>query len=315
MATITLPFIASQDGKPLSLELEISKSRFEKMIAPLLEKTNKAIDKALREAKLDVGEIDVVLLVGGSTRIPAVKELVEEKVGKKPRTDVDPDRAVAVGAAIQASIIDGESDTIIMDVCPLSLGTSVMTNINGQFVDGVYSEVLPANTPQLKACSQDYFTVAEDQEAVNVEIYQKDSLSDSIWCRDHTLLHEKRVDGLTPMPAGKESVALTYTYTLDGLLEVEVRIDSTGAVEKFSVETNLRKDVDRSQIAALWEESEKAGKVKATIMSAEKKIEELGGHPHLEGLVEQLKEAVVSGNDAKISQLDDEITDLVFDLD
>lgn len=313
--SVNLPFIASRDGKPLSLEVEITRSEFEDLITPHLERTEKAMDKALREAGIQISDVDIVLLVGGSTRIPAVKELVEKKTGKAPRSDVDPDRAVAIGAAIQASIIDGDSDTIIMDICPLSLGTSVVTTINGQYVNGVYSEVLPANTPQLKACSETYNTVADDQEVVMVDIYQKDSLSDSIWCRDHTLLHSKEVEGLTPMPAGKEAVKLTYTYNLNGILDVEVTVVSTGTSERFSVETDLKGQVDTANIDDLWEKSEKGARVRATIHTAEKKIKELGGHQALEDSVAKLKTAVVEGNDAAIDRLDEQITDIVFDLE
>ena len=313
--TVNLPFIASRDGKPLSLEVEITRAEFEEMIASHLEKTEKAIDKALREASIDISDIDIVLLVGGSTRIPAVRDLVEKKTGKAPRTDVDPDRAVAIGASIQASIIDGESDTIIMDVCPLSLGTSVVTTVNGQYVDGVYSEVLPANTALLKACSETYNTVTDDQDVVRVDVYQKDSLSDSIWCRDHTPLQEKEIGGLTPLPAGQETIKLTYTYNLNGILDVEVTVASTGISEHFSVETDIKGQVDTANIDKLWEQSEKGARVRATIYTAEKKIKELGNHQQLEDCVAQLKAAVVGANDAEINRLDEQITDIVFDLE
>jgi molecular chaperone DnaK len=313
-ATISVPFIITRDGKPLSLEIEAPRDVFENLIGPYLERTKKAIGKALRDASLEISDIDAVLLVGGSTRIPAVRNLVKDAIAKEPRTDIDPDRAVALGAAIQASIIDGESDAIIMDVCPLSLGTSVVTQMNGQMIGGVYAEVLPANTPQLQAKTESFSTVHDDQSAVNIDIFQKDSLSDSIWCRDHTMLHSQVIEGLTPMPAGQESISLTYTYNLDGMLDVLVKVKSTGKEEKFSVETNLRNELSTEAIDDLWEKSDKASKVRATILSAEKAMRKHGDHPELKAKIDQLKAAVVDGNDALIDKLDEEITDLVFDL-
>lgn len=313
-ATISVPFIITRDGKPLSLEIDAPRDIFEDLIEPYLERTKKAIGKALRDASLEMNDIDAVLLVGGSTRIPAVRCLVMDTLAKEPRTDIDPDRAVVLGAAIQASIIDGESDAIIMDICPLSLGTSVVSQMNGQWVDGVYSEVLPENTPQLQAKTNTYNTVSDNQTSVNVDIFQKDSLNDSIWCRDHTLLHNQVVDGLTPMPAGQECIELTYTYNLDGMLDVVVTVKSTGEEVKFSVETNLRNELSTEAIDDLWEKSEKATKVRATILSAEKALRKHGDHPELKAKIDQLKAAVVEGNDALIDKLDEEITDLVFDM-
>ena len=314
-STINVPFITSRDGKPLSLSVEVSRSDFESLLEPYLARTEKAIDKALRRADCEIGDIDNVLLVGGSTRIPAVRELVERKMRKKPRTDVDPDRAVALGAAVQASIIDGESSTIIMDVCPLSLGTSVVSTINGQRVSGLYSEVLPANSPQLKACKESYHTVYDNQTAVEIDVFQKDSMSESIWCRDHTLLHSHTAEGIPEGPAGDQEITLTYTYNLNGILDVEVCVCSTGISENFSVETNLRRDVDSSNIDELIEQSEITAGIRATIHVAEKKIAELGCHEELEKKLMQLKQASVEEDSTAVKRLDEQITDILFDLE
>ena len=312
---VYIPFITSRDGKPLSLSVELSRSDFEILLEPYMSRMEKAINKALRAAKCDVENIDIVLLVGGSTRIPAVRELVERKMGKMPRTDVDPDRAVALGAAVQASIIDGESETIIMDVCPLSLGTSVVSDINGQYVEGLYSEILPANTPQLKACKQSYFTVFDNQPSMDVDIYQKDSMSESIWCRDHTLLHSRIVDEIPEGTAKKEEVSLTFVYNLNGMLDVEVCVCSTGKTENYSVETTLRQDIDTSKLDEVLKRSEIAAGIRATIHTAEKKIKELGGHTELEDKLTELKLAIVNDDDTAIKRLDENITDIVFELD
>lgn len=314
-ANILSTAIVVNDGVPLSLDLEVTRETFENLISKYLERTARAIDKALRDAKLDSKDIDDVILVGGSTRIPAVHELVERKLGRKPRTDVDPDRAVALGAAIQASIIRGESDIIIMDVCPLSLGTGVVANINGQLVPDVYDEILPANTPHLTKHTEPYHTLHDNQESVDVGIYQKDSLQDSLWCRDHTLLHSRVIEGLTPLPAGEESLELSYTYNSDGMLDVEVKVSSTGKVESFSVHTNLQSELSAENVESLWQSSKRASEIRAAIHSAEKKLKEIGEHKLLEQKLAELKKALIEGDDPLIDRLDNELTDIVFDLE
>ena len=312
--TVAVPYIASHEGKPESLSLDVSRNDFEKLIEPFLDRAESLVVKALAEAAINADDIDSILLVGGSTRIPRVRQLVQERFKKEPRVGIDPDRAVALGASIQAAIIDGESDQVILDRSSLAYGTNVIATIGGQMVDGVFDEILPADTPYLTRLEQPYRTTHDNQDAVDIEVYEKASNIDSIWCRDHTLLHREPIEGLAPMPAGLEGIGLSYTLTPDGSLNVEATINSSGEKKTWSVETHHRSAIDAEDLDKLWEQSEKASKVKATIRTAEKKLKEVGDHAQLEEKISQLKAAVVSDDDVLIDKLDEELTDIVFEL-
>jgi molecular chaperone DnaK len=314
VTSINLPFIAAKDGKPLSLSMDVTRAQFEDLVRARIDNTESAMRKALRDSGLEANQIDTVLLVGGSTRIPYVKEVVRRVIGKEPRSDVDPDRAVAMGAAIQAGIIDGEIDMIIMDVVPFSLGTDCSTRLHGQLVTGIYSEIIPANSPLLKEFTESYTTTYEDQHQVDVSVFQKASMADSMWAADHTLLGSQMLEGIPDGAAGEHSISVTFLYTLDGIVKVRAVVDSTGKEIAFTVRTPDFHEVSSARIDDLWQRSEKADKVKTTIAIAEAKISALGGHSLLEEQVRALKAAVVDGDDAAIGRLDNQISDTLFDM-
>jgi molecular chaperone DnaK len=315
--SITIPNIASKDGKPLNLDHEISRVQFESLIAEKITATENAINDALSGAKpkLSMENIDLVLLIGGSTRIPFVREFVNSKVGDTPvsYSDVDPERAVAMGAALQASIIDGDTDTIIMDCVPFSLGTSVISIIDGREIPGLYSEVIPANSPMQRQFNGTFLTVFEDQESVLVEVIQKSGQNDSIWAKDHLLLGSEELSDIPPGPAGQE-IEVSFLYNLNGLLDVKAKMVSGGQKIDFKVDSGNRRQISEEEFNRIWEQSEHAKKVKTTIQIAEKRLTTIE-HEELKGKVQLLKEAVISGDQELIAKLDDEINDLLFDMD
>lgn len=315
-STLNIPAITLKDGKPVNLSVDITRTTLESLFGNKIDETEKAIDKVLKDAKLQKKDIDTILIVGGSTRIPYVKELIERVMGKKPIQEIDPDRAVALGAAIQGSIIDGETNTIIMDVCPFSLGIEVVAKIGGKMVPGLYSEIIPSNFPLLKEKKELYYTTIDNQEIVNIKVYQKNPLEKSEWVGDHTLLGEQELSGIPPNEEGKEVISVYFTYNLDGKLDVKARIDSTGKEIKFQLESQKRfEETTTVNIEEIWQQSEKADKIKSTIVAAEKVLSKIGKHAKLEKMIYNLKEAVVKNDEELIEKLDDEITDLMFDLE
>ena len=295
--------------------MEFTRSKFESLVKEKIDETEELIYSAMKQAKLKKEDIDEVLLVGGSTRIPYVRKLVERVMGKTPRRDVDPDRVVALGAAIQGNIIDGKTDTIIMDKVPFSLGTEVVTGMGGKLVTGVYDEILPAQYPFLKESTKQFRTLIDNQEMVNVKVYQKKSDVNSIWVKDHIFLGEDELTGIPANEAGQETISVTFAYNLDGILDVNAVIDSTGKMINFQVEAqHIDIEDSKKHIDELWRKSEKAEKVKATILAAEDLLDKIGKNEKLENIINELKKAVIKGNDELIEQLDDELTDLVFDI-
>ena len=318
--SINLPFIATKDNKPLALQFDISRDLFESLIKEKIDRTEKAINKALKDSKIEKEEIDTILLVGGSTRIPYVKELVKRVMGKDPKADIDPDLAVSRGAAIQAAIIDGQEGPIIMDVVALTLGTEVVGNLGGKLVPGLFDPIIPANSPVLKEFSKQYRTVSDNQTEVNIRVYQQDSLNDSMWAKDHTLLPVSEgqsaiLSGIPAAPAGQEAVTIKFFYNSNGLLDVTGIVDSTGEEIKFNVRTTSTGQVTTTNIDELWKNSEKANKVKTTVQIAEKRLKEIGENADLEEKIKQLKKAVLDGDDDRITELDDEINELLFELE
>jgi molecular chaperone DnaK len=313
---IKAPFISAKDGKPLSLDLELTRESLEGLISEMLEETRKAMQKALKKAKLKADDIDLVLLVGGSSRIPLVREIVKNEMGQKPKYDIDPDRAVSMGAALQSAIISGESDAVILDRVIHSFGISAVVNISGQDVSGYYSEIIPENSPMQKEFSEQYYNVLDNQEEVNIEVYQSDN-SESIFASDQKPIKQYKLKGLPPAPAGKESITVKFLYNLDGLLDVTAIIDSTGKKAKFTAEAiganegKLPESTDSSN----WEESAIAKDFTPTIQIAEKRVNELEGRIDLEEKLNDLKKAVIDEDKILAKTLDDEINDLIFDLD
>ena len=314
--SIKVPFIAAKDGGTISLDMELTRESLEGLISEMLEGTRKSMQKALKSAKLKADEIDMVLLVGGSTRIPLVKTMVKDEMGQKPRSDIDPDRAVSMGAAIMGGIISGRCDAVIMDRVLYSFGISAVVNISGQDVPGYYSIIIPENAPMLKEYSETYHTVHDNQEEVIIDVYQSDN-NESFFVADQFPIKQYTLKGLPPAPTGKESITVKFLYNQNGTVDITAIIDSTGKKVKFSaeaIEAGKKKSSDKLDLSE-WSESTIAKDFKSTIQIAEKRIKELGGHTDLEKKLNDLKQAVIDGDKSLAKTLDDELTDLIFELE
>ena len=327
--SVTIPFFTVKNGQPINLDVEVRRSTFEQLIGPMIDRTEPAMEKALSDAELDHSEIDRVILVGGSTRIPYVKQLVERVMDQKALSHIDPDKAVALGAAAQTAIVDGASEQIVMDVAPLSFGTTVMENAGGAIRAGRYSEIIPTNGKVLRPHQEEYSTVMENQEMIDFRVYQRDSLSDANQAEiegepnekeGFTLVGRKEID-VPPGPAGQKIVT-TYVYNPDGMIDITVEFPSTGDKHTFQAHAGL----DEEQIAAskkklddAWKQSEHLEKVEALIEAAERELAD-GSVPaekeeRLCSMIDDLKRALAANDESRIDTLEDEITDLLFELD
>ncbi|MCS4056825.1 Hsp70 family protein [Salinibacter ruber] len=308
----------------LTESVTVERQTFEEIIAPMVEGTEAAIKQALGEAELKAEDISRVILVGGSTRIPYVQRLVERVMGQTPKSDVDPDRAVALGAAAQAAIVKGESDQVIMDVSAQSFGTAIADARTGQM--GIYDEIIPTNGKHQKEYSETYATIHEDQESVKFRVYQCEPMTDAERAEiegepneGFTLLAEQEV-GMPPGPPGQKLEA-TYKYTQDGTIDIQLFVPSTGEELSFQTRAELDEEeitASREKVSKAWKDSEYLGDVEALMEAAERELgkEELSEQKkqEVEELLEKLKGALAREEETEIRRLEEELTDLLFEL-
>lgn len=309
----------------LTENVKVERSTFEDLIAPMVDETETAINIALDEAGLQTDDVDRVILVGGSTRIPYVQQLVEGVMGQSPLSGVDPDKAVALGAAAQTAIIEGTSKQIIMDVSAQSFGTAVVDAHTGQ--TGVYDEIIPSNGKYQKEYSKTYGTLYEDQGTIEFRVYQRGSMTDAERAEvegepneGFTRLAKRGVD-MPPGPAGQKLEA-TYTYTPDGTIDIQLYVPRTD--ERVSFQTRAEVDEEqiersRAKVETAWKESKYLGDVEALMDAARRELESgelrAGKQQEVEDLLRQMKGALVAEDKAEVRELEDELTDLLFELD
>lgn len=249
---LSLAVVMMVGDKPLGLHKTITREIFIELIDPLLQQTMEKVTEVLKEANLPSNEVDDILLVGGSTRIPRVHERITDFFGKPPRTDINPDEAVALGAGVQAGLKSGalsDSGLIVTDVAPFSMGIAVLKETGPRKArPGAFQAIIPKNTTIPVTRTERFYTSSHGQTSVQIEIYQ----GEQEWVKDNHFLNEFILDGLPSSPAGTEAVDVTFRYNLNGILEVTAKSVSTS--ESMSI--RLQDAIDRSSNDAFQESLE-----------------------------------------------------------
>jgi molecular chaperone HscC len=232
--TIALVDLPLRGGRSGSLELSITRDEAEEAWASLLDRVRAPIHRALRDAKVAPAKIDEVLLVGGSTRMPVIARLAAQLFGRLPLRKLPPDEAVAMGAAVQAALKDGDAaveDMVVTDVAPFTMGIATASQLGRQHVSGLFTPVLERGTVIPASRVERFFTMGDMQKEILVEVYQ----GEHSLCRDNQKLGAYRVE-VPPRPLGEESVDVRFTYDLNGILEVETTVVSTRRTETLVIE-------------------------------------------------------------------------------
>ena len=322
---INLPFITATVDGPLHLETNLKRSQFERLSADLLERLQIPLDRVLRDAQISPRQIDEVVLVGGSTRIPAVQEMVERAIGKPPSQSVNPDEVVAIGAVIQAAILSGEiKDVLLLDVTPLSMGVETS--------GGVVKRLIPRNTT-IPCRKMELFTTAEDnQTSVEIHVIQ----GERDLAEYNKSLGRFKLSGLDPQPRGMAQVDVTFDLNTDGILAVtasdrrtgvERRVTIKGAstldekeVERMVAEAEKYADRDRAKRGRI----EKLNRADNLAVGAERQLKDLAMNygyklsyerrKQIEGSIKKLKDAISKEDDALIDRAQVELQEALYAL-
>ncbi len=318
---INLPFITADASGPKHLAMKLTRAKFEQLTAHLTERLRDPVLRALKDAGLQPSQIDEVVLVGGSTRMPVVQELVRKMLGKEPNKSVNPDEVVAVGAAIQAAVLGGEvKDVLLLDVTPLSLGVETL--------GGVMTKLIERNTTIPTRKTEIFSTAADGQTAVDIHILQ----GEREMAADNITLGRFRLEGIPPAPRGVPQIEVTFDIDANGILNVSARDKATGKEQRITItaSTNLSKDevermVREAQLHAAEDKArrelvELKNQADSLAYQTEKSLNELGDkidsieRSRIEGLIKDLREAIAKEDRNRIQQLSNELQQAMFKI-